>query len=220
MVKKNGYKWQFIGSLIVVSLMAIISYACLAHSYHQRLNRIEEIQIEDGKQLTNLFNATHYNNRTLSVEADKISRALEDHEERMETLMELEFEKLQNDFNFISLWAGIITIVFLIFSIYSIFKTDEMLKKSETVYEQIKGRSEVIGNMTKKIQSKYQAELGTLRKGSDDYMKEMSQKMTLLNERLANVDTLIRQYKETVQTDEVVQTSNEEQDVQEKTETT
>lgn len=220
MDKKTSYKWQFIGSLIVVSLIAIISYASLAHSFHQRLDRIEEIQKADGKQLSNLFNTTTYNNRALAAEADRISRTLEDHEERMASLMELEFEKLQNDFNFISLWAGIITIVFLIFSIYSIFKTDEMLKKSETVYEQIKGKSEVIGNMTKKIQSKYQAELGTLRKGSDDYMKEMAQKMTLLNERLANVDTLIRQYKEAIQTDEVVQTSTEEQDVQEKTETT
>lgn len=220
MDKKIGYKWQFIGSLIVVSLIAIISYACLAHSYHQRLNRIEEIQIEDSKQLTNLFNTKPYNNRTLAVETDKISRMLEDHEERMESLMEMEFEKLQNDFNFISLWAGIITIVFLIFSIYSIFKTDEMLKKSEIVYEQIKGDAELVGNMTKKIKSKYQTELGSLKKGSDDYMKEMAQKMSMLNERLVNVDTLIRQYKEAVQTDEVVQTSTEEQDVQEKNETT
>lgn len=220
MDKKNGYRWQFIGSLIVVSLIAIISYVCLAHSYRQRLDRIEEIQVEDGKQLTNLFKTIPYNNRALAVETDKISRTLEDHEQRMESLMELEFEKLQNDFNFISLWAGIITIVFLIFSIYSIFKTDEMLKKSETVYEKIKRNAEVIGDMTKSIQSKYQEELGTLKKGADDYMNEMAQKMTLLNERLANADTLIRQHRETAQIDEVVQTSTEEQDVQEKNETT
>ncbi|MBO7617885.1 MAG: hypothetical protein J6T22_11820 [Bacteroidales bacterium] len=220
MDKKIGYRWQFIGSLIVVSLIAIISYVCLAHSYRQRLDRIEEIQVEDGKQLTNLFKTIPYNNRALAVETDKISRTLEDHEQRMESLMELEFEKLQNDFNFISLWAGIITIVFLIFSIYSIFKTDEMLKKSETVYEKIKRNAEVIGDMTKSIQSKYQEELGTLKKGADDYMNEMAQKMTLLNERLANADTLIRQHRETAQIDEVVQTSTEEQDVQEKNETT
>jgi methyl-accepting chemotaxis protein len=220
MDKKIGYRWQFIGSLIVVSLIAIICYVCLAHSYRQRLDRIEEIQVEDGKQLTNLFKTIPYNNRALAVETDKISRTLEDHEQRMESLMELEFEKLQNDFNFISLWAGIITIVFLIFSIYSIFKTDEMLKKSETVYEKIKRNAEVIGDMTKSIQSKYQEELGTLKKGADDYMNEMAQKMTLLNERLANADTLIRQHRETAQIDEVVQTSTEEQDVQEKNETT
>lgn len=204
----------------MVSLIAIIGYACLAHSYHQRLNKIEEIQIEDGKQLTTLFNTTSYHSRAFAVEADKISRALKDHEERMESLMELEFEKLQNDFNFISLWAGIITIVFLIFSIYSIFKTDEMLKKSENVYEQIKGKSEEIENLTKNIQTQYQSELGLLKKESDDYMKEMAQKMTLLNERLANADTIIKDFREAAQTDEVVQTSTEEQDVQEKTETT
>ena len=44
----------------------------------------------------------------------------------------------------------------------------------------------------------------------------MAQKITVLNERIANADSMIRQYKEAVQTDEVVQASADEQDVQEK----
>lgn len=55
-----------------------------------------------------------------------------------------------------------------------------------------------------------------MKKESDNYSKEMAQKMTLLNERLASADVMIRQYKEAVQTDDAVQASTEEQDVQEK----
>lgn len=133
MLKQVGYKWKFLSSLLAVSLITIICYICLARSFHQRLNRIEEIQIEDCKQMTHLFDPANHNGRIRSVEIERFSNALEKHEGRMESLMEMEFGKLQNDFNFISLWAGIITIVFLIFSIYSIFKTDEMLKKAEIV---------------------------------------------------------------------------------------
>lgn len=216
MKKQLGYRWQFIGSLVLVSLITIIAYVCLAHSYHQRLKLIKEIQIEDCEQMTSMIKSVPLSNRSLSIEAAKMTNVLEKHEERMESLMEMEFEKLQNDFNFISLWAGIITIVFLIFSIYSIFKTDEMLKKSETVYEQIKGKADIIENITKNIQTQYNNELESLKKESDNYSKEMAQKMTLLNERLASADVMIRQYKEAVQTDDAVQASTEEQDVQEK----
>lgn len=216
MVKQVGYKWKFLGSLLAVSLITIISYICLAHSFHQRLNRIEEIQIEDCKQMSHLFDPINHYGRVRSVEIERFSTVLEKHEERMESLMEMEFGKLQNDFNFISIWASIITIVFLIFSIYSIFKTDEMLKEAEKVHEQIKGKADAIGNITNNIQREYQIELDGLKKESDNYIKEMAQKITVLNERIANADSMIRQYKEAVQTDEVVQASADEQDVQEK----
>lgn len=217
MGERISYKWHFIGSLIIVSLITIVGFVWLADSYHNRLNRIEKIQTADCKQIKSIFNtyATYANNnRIINAGIERVSEVLENHEERMESLMEFEFEKLQNDFNLISLWAGIITIVFLVFSIYSIFKTDEMLKESEAVYGQIKGKANEIESLTQYLQNNYQENLKSIKKESDNHMKEMSQKMSLLNERLANADMLIRQYREAAQTDETLQTSNEEQDIQ------
>lgn len=210
-----SYKWQFIGSLLAVSIIAIIGFALLSVSYHQRLDRIEEIQRADCKQIDTLILFASKNNKTISLDAGKIEASFEKYEERMQSLMDAEFEKLQNDFNFISLWAGLITIVFLIFSIYSIFKTDEMLKKSEKVYNDIKSKSDVIDNFTKTIHKKYRRELENLEKESDDYIKELTQKISMLNERLVNIDGLIKQSKETSQMDETVQMSAEEQNIQE-----
>lgn len=210
----TSYKWQFIGSLFAVSVIAIIGFVWLSVSYHQRLDRIDEIQKEDCKQIGKLITLAS-KNKTFTIESGKIEESFVKHEERMQSLMDMEFEKLQNDFNFISLWAGLITIVFLIFSIYSIFKTDEMLKKSEKVYEDIKTKSDIIDNFTKNIQKKYKGELKTLKKESDDYIKELTQKISMLNERLAGIDILIKQSKEITQTDDTVQTSSEEQNIQE-----
>ena len=215
MDNRTNYKWQFIGSLLVVSVVAILGFGFLSVSYHNRLNRIEEIQNTDCEQISLLLNSSNMNRRAISVESGKIAESFEKHEERMQSLMEMEFEKLQNDFNFISLWAGLITIVFLIFSIYSIFKTDEMLKKSEKAYEDIKSKSDVIDNFTKNIQKKYRSELKTLKKESDDFIKELTQKISMLNERLVSIDSLIKKAREDSQTDDAVQASSEEQSTQE-----
>lgn len=215
MDKSISYKWQFIGSLLVVSMVAIIGFGFLSISYHNRLDRIEEIQRNDCKQISQLLSSSDMNRRVISLENGKIAESFEKHEERMQSLMEMEFEKLQNDFNFISLWAGLITIVFLIFSIYSIFKTDEMLKKSEKVYEDIKTQSGIIDNFTKNIQKKYRSELKALKKESDDFIKELTQKISMLNERLAGIDSMIKKTKEESQVDDVVQASSEEISTQE-----
>lgn len=215
MDKSISYKWQFIGSLLVVSIVAIIGFGFLSASYHNRLDKIEEMQINDCKQIRQLLFSSNINRRAISVEHSKIAESFEKHEERMQSLMDMEFEKLQNDFNFISLWAGLITIVFLIFSIYSIFKTDEMLKKSEKVYEDIKTQSNVIDNFTEKIQKEYRSELETLKTESDDFIKELTQKISMLNERLAIIDSQIKRTREASQTDDAIQTSSDEQSTQE-----
>ena len=53
-------------------------------------------------------------------------------------LLELEFNRIQHEFNIIALWAGILTIVFLIFSFYSIFKTDDLMKQAKEHHDEIK----------------------------------------------------------------------------------
>lgn len=44
-------------------------------------------------------------------------------------MLELEMSKIQNEHETLGIWAGILTIVFLIFSFYSLFKTDDMVKQ-------------------------------------------------------------------------------------------
>lgn len=44
-------------------------------------------------------------------------------------LLELQFSKIQHEAQSLQIWCGILTIVFLIFSFYSLFKTDELLQR-------------------------------------------------------------------------------------------
>ena len=54
-----------------------------------------------------------------------------------------------------------------------------------------------------------------LKKDSDDYIKDLSQKISLLDSRLASIDTLIKQAKSSTHDDDSVQDSSEEHATQE-----
>jgi len=44
-------------------------------------------------------------------------------------LLELQFAKIQHETESLQIWCGILTVVFLIFSFYSLFKTDELVQQ-------------------------------------------------------------------------------------------
>lgn len=46
-------------------------------------------------------------------------------------LLEMQFAKIQHETESLQIWCGILTVVFLIFSFYSLFKTDELVKQGK-----------------------------------------------------------------------------------------
>lgn len=44
----------------------------------------------------------------------------------IQTMLEMQMSRIQTEYETLSLWAGIVTVVFLIFSFYSLFKTDQL----------------------------------------------------------------------------------------------
>lgn len=44
----------------------------------------------------------------------------------IQTMLEMQMPRIQTEYETLSLWAGIVTVVFLIFSFYSLFKTDQL----------------------------------------------------------------------------------------------
>lgn len=60
-----------------------------------------------------------------------INRQIADNLNSTNALLEMQFNRIQNEYETLALWAGILTIVFLIFSFYSMFKTDDMLRQGK-----------------------------------------------------------------------------------------
>lgn len=56
----------------------------------------------------------------------------------VKSLLELEFNRIQNEFEAIEIWAGILTVIFLIFSFYSLFKTEQLENQSKDELRRLK----------------------------------------------------------------------------------
>lgn len=70
------------------------------------------------------------------------------HQESVKALLDLEFSKIQSEYESQEIWIGLITIVFLIFSFYSMMKTDQLEK-------QCRDDAQRIRNLTDENQTKF-----------------------------------------------------------------
>lgn len=69
--------------------------------------------------------------------------------------------------------------------------------------------------LQKNVKRKYKQELNALKKDSDDYIKDLLQKISLLDSRMASMDSLVKQVKNSTQVDDSVHDSSEEHTTQE-----
>ena len=118
---------RFVGCILLIVVLAIGCFVFLASNYRQAQNDIVALQRKDAKILEGILNPTFNPHRRETYDIEKIADLLDRHQNRVEALLETEYNKLQADFNILMLWARCLMIVFLVFSLYSIFKTDEML---------------------------------------------------------------------------------------------
>lgn len=115
---------RFVACVIVVILVSCAAFAYLASCYKQAQDDIVALQKKDALMFEQVLNSSKNVKSKSSENIDQLQALLDKHQERQEALLHLEYNKLQADFN--------VLIIFLVFSLYSIFKTDEMLNKAET----------------------------------------------------------------------------------------
>lgn len=58
--------------------------------------------------------------------------------EEVKSLLELEYNRIQNEFEAIEIWTGVLTVIFLIFSFYSLFKTEQLENQSRDELAKLK----------------------------------------------------------------------------------
>lgn len=88
------------------------------------VDKLDNLTIE--KKLSIISSQNFHNRDEINYNQD-IIRTIEN----VEKLLHLEFAKIQEERNALTLWIGIITVVFLIFSFYSMLKSDDLVKQSK-----------------------------------------------------------------------------------------
>lgn len=105
------------------------------------------------------------------------SRILED----SKCLFNLEFDRIQHEYETLSLWAGILTIVFLIFSFYSLFKAEDLVKQGKTGVKELNGLKEK-GEEIQKACSKQNEEI-------QESLKNSKCSLNILDEKINSLDS-------------------------------
>lgn len=147
---------RFVCCILLIVVLALGCFAFLTSNYRQAQNDIVALQIKDAKILEDLLCPAFNPQKRGTYDIEKIADLLDRHQNRVEALLETEYNKLQADFNILMLWASCLMIVFLVFSLYSIFKTDEMLGKAENeanrIHQLLSESNQACENITNQAQ--------------------------------------------------------------------
>lgn len=150
--------------LMVLSLIVVGGYSCRIH----KEIRNETAAIMAAHDSTR--QALRYTIETCKVDTTKVSfqideatlRQLEYDQQMIKDLLDNQFDKLQTERNVLEIWAAAITIVFLVFSLYSIFHTDEILndaRRNAGKINELYSMAEATGN---KIKSEMETKLAPI----------------------------------------------------------
>ena len=112
-------------------------YAIYLHNGHivEGQNRIIRTYEQQVVQLESREN-------TLHIWDSQREKEMEAFHQEVKSLLDLEFNRIQNEFEAIEIWTGILTVIFLIFSFYSLFKTEQLENQSKDELSRIKRLSE------------------------------------------------------------------------------
>jgi len=119
---------------VVYGIVAYIHYRSFVCS-QERLVQLYQDNIEkagDGRQLP----ANAYLQRYAKEQGT--------FQQEVKSMLDLEFNRIQHEFESLEIWAGVLTVIFLIFSFYSLFKTEQLEQQGkaalkEVINTQIKG---------------------------------------------------------------------------------
>lgn len=111
-----------------------------------------------------------------------IHRQLADAQHATNELLELHFNRIQHEYTVLALWAGVLMIVFLIFSFYSLYKTDDIAKQGKESLKEIKEKGDNVLSGLKEQQIQLMTQAKTTIAQINKETKESQNKMDTLAE--------------------------------------
>lgn len=120
---------------------------------------------------------------SLTIQYDKLAASV-----MSEKMLELHLDKIEHEYTNITIWAAVLTIVFLIFSFFSLFKIEQSRKEIEDLKEKGERSLEAsIGNFNNIISSvKHDSELDAYKSDLSSLYEEYSKKFKALEEQISH----------------------------------
>lgn len=209
------YKGKFLFSIISCTICIIGLFFLYQISYSNSQNKIISINKENCDNITNKYLKSLTLTKDSTICLDKVViDIIDENQKESLSLLELQYNRIQNEFIILSLWAGILMIVFLIFSIYSMFKIDEMQKQGREHLNRMEDFSTEAKETSKSIEEQATSKIADLRKNIDAEMAKLSSES---KKQLDELQTKINELQKTFENAVSATTSDFENSVTAKT---
>lgn len=221
-VDKNSmrlYKKSFLLVLLGATILVVAIFGLLERRYSQSLDAVVECHKVFAKESLDNFPAVELSRDTCFYLNEQLLTSVRCNMQDVQALLELQSNKIQSDFTILSIWAGILMIVFLIFSIYSMFKTDELVKQSrrdlqivedakEKVNANIQAVEETAKNEMSKITAEAQLSINNYQEQvnlsfnslQDQFKQKEKQFLDMYNQYVQKLDMASKMYKSVADT--------------------
>ena len=166
------YRHKFIWTITIASLLSVLAFVCVVFSFNRSQEKIVKANSDAIIRIdSQLSQAVSESKDSCYYANEQLIASLQEYSVSMKSLMELETTRIQSDYSLLSLWAGILMIVFLVFSIYSMFKTDEVLRQSKIGLDAVDEAGRKANSMITKVDDKIKEELETVSKKAKEEIK-------------------------------------------------
>lgn len=131
--------------------------------------------------------------------------------DNIERVLELHLNKVEHEYANITIWAAVLTILFLVFSFYSLFRLEDLKKEAEGTVDLLKNKtnelgsfSEIINNKIQGIKVEVDAQISPIKeKAESDLQNKTNEYQLKFDQLLEEYTNLLDQIKkERVQTNE------------------
>lgn len=166
------YKSKFLLILVGFSFAVVVLFIFVTYSYNKSQGEIVN-NYREYKHEIDSIHRTVQKDSTFSLKQQGMLDRMEYQQNSILHQLEMQSEKFSSDFTLLSLWAGVLMLVFLIFSIYSVFKTDELMKQSRADIDKIEENSDKANQLLASIQKKVDDALNEINKAANTESDEL-----------------------------------------------
>lgn len=125
-----------------------------------------------------------------SIELDALKQAKNDNiQNGTRDLLELQYAKIQHEYESIQIWYGILTVIFLIFSFYSLYKVDDIVKQGKDGLKDLDLIKEKADGKIKSLGDEIDKTLNAFKHKSKEHFAKYQ---NIFKQRVGDIDNVIK----------------------------
>jgi hypothetical protein len=204
---------RYLGVVAILFIVMGLFWKCQSNKIEQRQNHIIELHKENIENVDSfiqnankaIIDSLHASSSIKDV--TDLVKSLNSHYADTETykisddikaILDLEYGRIQNEYETMELWCAILTIVFLIFSFYSLFKTEDLNKRANDAVDHLKeleaDADKITNDSTGTIKTaltSFQETVSNHKKQEKENYDQVNQKLVDLQEKIWSADSSI-----------------------------